>query len=82
MRVFIYFGSIIVGNFKKNNAEITCNSLKFRFLTPPVNPQVPSPSSGRAEDPGCNKKERQRQPPQRHPHEGVLLLPQSPLHLL
>lgn len=53
-----------------------------RILTSPVNLQVSSPSSGWVEDSGRNKEERQRQPPQRHPHEGVLLLPQSPLHLL
>lgn len=47
-----------------------------------LNVQVPSPSSGRAEDPGRHKAEGQGQLAQRHPHEGVLLLPQPPLHFL
>lgn len=66
-----------------------CHTWKFRnkwcwnhVLTPLINLQVSSPGSGWAEDSGRDKEERQRQPSQRHPHEGVLLLPQSPLHLL
>lgn len=48
----------------------------------PFHLQVPSPSSGRAEDSGRHQAEGQGQLAQRHPHEGVLLLPQSPLHFL
>lgn len=70
-------GSSICENSETDHTEITPS-----ILTPLVNLQVSSPSSGWAEDLGCDKEERQRQPPQCHPHEGVLLLPQSPMHLL
>ena len=44
--------------------------------------QVPPPGHGGVEDPGCVEKEGQRQPTQRHSHEGALLLPEPSLHLL
>lgn len=53
----------------------------FETFDPLISVKVSSPGSGWVEDPGCNKKERQRQPAQRHPHEGILLFPQPPVHL-
>lgn len=55
-----------------------CTVLQYECF---ISVKVSSPGSGWVEDPGCNKEERQRQPAQRHPHEGILLLPQPPVHL-
>ena len=55
------------------------------FLTLPVTPQtlqISPPGPGGAEDPGSSQKEGQEQHLQCSTHEGLFLLPQSPLHHL
>lgn len=43
--------------------------------------QISQPGFGRSEDPWCSAEERQRWYSQYHPHEGILLLSESLLHL-